>query len=462
MLSRKLLEQKRRFAHFWLSPADTLLDELLQAQDEGLMVTDEYRELAECVNASNEPNRDECAVNIMEQIRTTQIRDDYPYQEPDDLDTIIAECDPMPPKAAIPDEATLYDRIYGALQGRCSGCLLGQPVEGFLRERIEGFLKDTSNYPIHQYLSSDVSQAIRTRYGITDEAFVYGGLQVNWINNIRHMPEDDDTNYTILGLKLMEDYGLDFTSQDVAEHWLMEVPLLHTCVSERIAYRNFVNRLLPPESGHHQNPYRETVGAQIRADSFGYVSFGDPARAMGMAFRDACATHTKNGVYGEMWVAAMLAAVPQAPTAQDAVRFGIGAIPKASRLRECVAHVISCFDQNISVAECLEMIHNRFSEYVPFYWFNELPNAMIVAYALLYGAGDFERTIGLAVEAGFDTDCNGATVGSLLGIRLGARCLPEAWITPLNDGVFTTVAGYGLLSIRDITKRFIQLIQNKR
>lgn len=71
---------------------------------------------------------------------------------------------------------------------------------------------------------------------------------------------DDDTNYTVFTLKLIETYGWDFTPEDVLEGWMGWIPMLSTCTAERVAYRNAAG-LLPPFTAVYQNPYRERIGA---------------------------------------------------------------------------------------------------------------------------------------------------------------------------------------------------------
>ena len=74
---------------------------------------------------------------------------------------------------------------------------------------------------------------------------------------------------------------------------------------------------------------------------------------------------------------------------------------------------------------------------------------MIVTAALLYGGGDYGRSICMAVETGFDTDCNGATVGSILGMRNGVDKIPEQWKTPIHDELDTSIFGTGRVSVAD-------------
>lgn len=84
--------------------------------------------------------------------------------------------------------------------------------------------------------------------------------------HINRMVRDDDIDYTIINLHILEKYGLKFTTMDVGEAWLSLLPYLQVYTAERVAYRNLVNGLKPPETATYMNPYREWIGTQIRAD----------------------------------------------------------------------------------------------------------------------------------------------------------------------------------------------------
>ena len=98
--------------------------------------------------------------------------------------------------------------------------------------------------------------------------------------------------------ELIRKYGRDFTPYDVSRMWLDSQPKNAYCTAERVAFINFVKGFTPPASAVHKNPYREWIGAQIRADYFGYINPGRPEAAAEMAWRDACVSHVKNGIYG--------------------------------------------------------------------------------------------------------------------------------------------------------------------
>lgn len=81
----------------------------------------------------------------------------------------------------------------------------------------------------------------------------------------------------------------------------------------------------------------------------------------------------------------------------------------------------------------LVRVHQMYNEKSAHHWCHTIPNSMIVCIALIYGWLDFERTIGIAVAGAFDIDCNAATSGSIIGMILGAKPLPEKWRKPLNN-----------------------------
>ena len=131
-----------------------------------------------------------------------------------------------------------------------------------------GLFRDLGQYPLSDYLRSDAPEEILARHNIP-RVRVY-------IDRVSHMPEDDDLNYTVTALAVFKQYGSTFSPEDVATFWMRNLPILHTFTAERVAYRNFSEMIAPPGSTRHRNPFREWIGAQIRADFWGYVAPGNP------------------------------------------------------------------------------------------------------------------------------------------------------------------------------------------
>ncbi len=449
----------------WMKGLSDLRTELRQAEEEGREIPEELRIRAESLYDMPAANAEAAAAadRIYEEIQALPQREGYPYREPDSLEDIRAE---RPAAAPVPEcnisEEELYDRIYGGWLGRCGGCLLGQPVEGWRRERITGLLRASGNLPVRGYMTSLISPELRERYGVTDEGGPYGAKKKGWINNVAYMPEDDDTNYTVLALKLLEDYGPDFTPEDVAECWLSCLPLLHTCTAERVAYRNLTELVLPPLSAVRHNPYREWVGAQIRGDLFGYIHPGDPEGAAAMAWRDASISHVKNGIYGEMFAAAMLASAFVLKEPREVAEAGLAQVPAGSRLAEGVRRVMEWHAAGVGAEEAVDRIHERWDEKNSHDWCHTVPNAMLVTAGLLYGGLDYAASVAAGTAAGFDTDCNSATIGSITGVLLGAKALPKEWTEPLHDTLRSGVDGFGLVRISELARRTAALCRGFR
>ena len=178
-----------------------------------------------------------------------------------------------------------------------------------------------------------------------------------------------------------------------------------------------------------------------------------------MAWRDASISHTKNGIYGEMFVAAMLAVAAETNNIKDIILGGLAQIPHTSRLYEEIISVLSDFENGVSQKECFKNIHEKYDEHNGHDWCHTISNAMIVAASLLYGGGDYGKSICMSVEVGFDTDCNGATVGSILGMANGIEAIPEYWTKPINDTLHTSIFGINAVKISDRVKLTLEHIK---
>lgn len=437
----------------WFDFCDALLTEVEQMMDEGRDAAQFAARAKEIQEMPRGKARTEAGAALLRELEALAAPNDA--KEPSGLKEIQALAEGEACEKAAPD----FDKIYGAWLGRCAGCLLGQPVEGWRRARINGLLEETGNLPLKYYISSDIPQAIREKYDVRDDHKAYGAEKTGWINNVSYMPEDDDTNYTLLALKLAETYGRDFTPDDVAESWLMNLPLLHVCTAERVAYINLAQSIYPPESATWRNPYREWIGAQIRGDLYGYICPGDMKTAAEMAWRDASISHVKNGIYGEMWVSAMLAKAAVCGDVQAVIRSGMQQIPPESRLYNELDEMLRRYNAGETAEEAKAYILSKYDENNGHHWCHTISNAAIVAMGLLWSEGDFARTMELCLTMGFDTDCNCATAGSVLGMMQGAEALPQAWTAPLCDTVLSGVDGFGLVKISDMAKRTVKLAE---
>ena len=435
------------------SKAD-LLVEAEQLSDEGASLPkDLAQELQTLLNhqgPEDQAYRDRVRL-LMEQTAYLPTQDEYGFDEPSDLASIQAARPSNADQVSKPSlsEQDYYDRVYGAWLGRCSGCLLGIPIEGLFIEDVWPYLKEIGQYPINSYLDSSIPDELKAKY--TFET-VRG-----YIDETDHMVENDDTNYTVLSLAVLEKYGWDFKPDQVAAFWLDNLPAYHTFTAERVAYRNFLLMKSAPESAYYCNPFREWIGAQIRGDFWGYICPGEPARAAELAWRDASISHVKNGIYGEMWVAAMCSAAAVMDSPRQVLETGLDQVPENCRLTMFVREVMDWYDSGKDLAQALSLIHQRWDDTNPHHWCHTLSNAQIVAMGLIYGENDFSKALSWSVTAGIDTDCNGATVGSILGMLHGADRLPGKWIDPLNDQLDTGISGYHHVYISDMARRTVEL-----
>ena len=434
--------------------ADALENELTQCADEGMdvcSVAPIFRDAAALEPGSVKSRIADALFQWTQSAPTTA---DYPYKEPSTLDEIRALRHPYNPETVRnPSDSELEEKIRGAWTGRICGCFLGKPLEGIRSEALIPLLKMTGNYPLRRYpLFAEMTDAVC-------KAVRFNLLHKPYADTINCAPADDDTNYTVLAQTVIERCGRDFTGTDILDAWVRLQPASAYFTAEQVAYRNRTAGLLPPYTAICKNPFREWIGAQIRGDYYGYICPGEPEKAAEYAFRDAQISHVKNGIYGEMFASAMLARAAVSDDIADVIRCALAQIPETSRLYARIQEVLTGFAAGVSAEECFARIHTLYDEHTGYGWCHTIPNAMIVCAALLYGSGDFSRSICMAVQAAFDTDCNGATVGSVLGMLHGINGIDPAWYAPFHGKLATELIHTGTVEIETLVQTTMKHIK---
>ena len=421
--------------------------EYRQCLEEGLDV-EGYQDLFTAIAKMPEgEKKDEFAALLGDLVLELPTKEGYEYIEPSDLDGIRAQRNLELYKKENTSKTDLKKKIAGAWYGRICGCLLGKTVEGMKRKELIPFLKESGNYPMHRYIyKTDLPENYEEKYEYALKYRCYA-------DEVKYAPWDDDTNYVVMAQMLVRKKGRDFTPEDVMKLWVSCQPKTSYCTAERVAYLNYLRGYHPPVCAVYKNPYREWIGAQIRGDYFGYINPGNPELAAEMAWRDASISHVKNGIYGEMFVAAMIAVAAVNDNIKDIIYGGLAEIPATSRLYESIMELIAKYDAGVSKEAAFDWINEEWDDDDEHDWCHTISNALIVVASLLYGEGDYGKSICMSVDVGFDTDCNGATVGSVLGMRGGEGCIDEYWKEPTHGILDTTVVGAEKSPISKLVER---------
>jgi ADP-ribosylglycohydrolase len=233
------------------------------------------------------------------------------------------------------------------------------------------------------------------------------------------------------------------------------MPAGRSFTAERLAYRNLLLGLVPPETATYRNPFREWIGARIRVELYGWARPGNPGAAAELAYRDARLSHTANGIYAATFMAAASAASVAGAAPAACVEVGLQAVPPRSRLAEAVRRGRSLAESDADWEQVVDGLEEAFGE---LHWVHAINNTALVAAALCRFGDDYTAAICAAVAAGWDTDSNGAAVGSILGARVGAAGLPERWTAPLKDRIATSLPGFDGASLGGLAERTLAVV----
>lgn len=269
-------------------------------------------------------------------------------------------------------------------------------------------------------------------------------------------PPNDDLELQLVWLHLVENAGSSLTQADFARAWLDHI---HYMWDEYGRCRWNLRRGVPVESvGTFENPFHAGMGSPIRSEIWACLFPGDADSAAHYAALDASLDHGTEGIAGEVLFAVMQSEVAAGKDLEAAITKALSYIPADSETAQAVGLIRRSHRDGVEEWDCwkelLKVHGNDNFTYAPL-------NVALTIWALWYGASDFEKSILLAVNGGYDTDCTAATVGATLGFIVGAEGIPTRWIEPIGEGVFV---GPGILGIaapktlRELTDRTAALI----
>ena len=295
----------------------------------------------------------------------------------------------------------MLERIYAGFLGMNAGIRLGAPVEPAAWDfrRIEQFCGDIRGY----------------------------------VRDYKNFAADDDVNGPVYFLRGLLDNGVrnELTPQAVGEAWLNYardgIGLYwwggEGVSTEHTAYNNLKKGIPAPQSGSiEQNGIilAEQIGGQIFIDTWGLINLGDPAMAAKMATAAASVSHDGNGVYGAAFFGACIAAAYTAKSVDEIIDVGLSYIPADSTYAAVVNAVRAFPKENPNDWKaCMQFLIDNwgYDKYTGVC--HIIPNAGVCVLGMLYGAGDFSRTIEIATMCGWDTDCNAGNIGTVLGVYCG-------------------------------------------
>lgn len=319
----------------------------------------------------------------------------------------------------------MLERIYSGFLGMNAGIRLGAPVEPAAWDfyRIAQFCGDIRGY----------------------------------VRDYKNFAADDDVNGPVYFLRGLLDNGVhnELTPQAVGEAWLNYardgIGLYwwggEGVSTEHTAYNNLKKGIPAPQSGSiEQNGIilAEQIGGQIFIDTWGLICLGDPHKAAQMATTAASVSHDGNGVYGAAFLAAGIAAAYTANSIDEILNAGMAEIPADSTYAAVVNAVRAFHKENPhDWRACMQFLIDNwgYDKYTGVC--HIIPNAGVCVLAMLYGAGDFSRTIEIATMCGWDTDCNAGNIGTILGVYCGLEGIPAHYRDPMNDFiVLSGISGY--------------------
>ncbi|MCQ2432929.1 MAG: ADP-ribosylglycohydrolase family protein, partial [Clostridia bacterium] len=253
---------------------------------------------------------------------------------------------------------------------------------------------------------------------------------------------NDDLDLQLVWLRAVEDVGpYALNCSILGEYWLNYIPPQWN--EYGIGKNNMRAGLLPPMSGEYHNDWKHSNGAWIRTEVWACMAPGCPDVAIRYAREDACVDHgAGEGTFAAIFVAAVEAAAFVITDIRRLIDIGLSKIPEGCRMTRSMKLLLDCYDKG----DDWKTARNKLVEdSADLGWFEAPANVAFSMLGMLYGEGDFKKSMILAINCGDDTDCTGATLGALWGIMYGTAGIPEDWKAHIGEGITTVAINRGSL-----------------
>lgn len=337
---------------------------------------------------------------------------------------------------------------------KVKGCWIGKNIGGTLGAPFEG---EKFTHSLKYYDKEATKRWLRNVKNVWEKSGLKFDIDVENFDFNQPLP-NDDLDFQLVWLKMLEEKGVNPKLNDFVEFWQRYL-YRHWYSEYSWCLYNLKRGLKPPVSGYFQNYFIDEMGSPIRSEIWACVAPADPQLAAYLAWMDSCLDHAGGeGTYGEIFLAAIESAAFVIDEPITLINIGLSMIPASSSIARCIREAVRCYKEKLEWGQARERIVTIFGHHNPC---NAIPNLGFIIIGLLYGE-DFEDKLCKAVNCGYDTDCTGATLGSILGIINGFSKIPKEWKKVVGDlitPVPLTVTEGLPLTITDLTERVVKVAE---
>lgn len=263
---------------------------------------------------------------------------------------------------------------------------------------------------------------------------------------------NDDLDLQLIWLNAAERYGKALNAEILSEYWLSFI--VADWAEYGAAKNNLAFGIQPPVSGWYNNCNKDSCGSFIRSEIWACLAPGHPEIAVKYAREDAICDHADEGLYGEIFCAAIQSAAFTESDMNKLLEIGLNYIPDNCAVAKAINTALSAYksgkDWKEARRDVLKAVPGTFGMYRGYVdqepeadipvgerGFDAPSNIGLMMIGWLYGEGDFSKSICIAAGCGEDADCSAGTLAATLGIIYGTKGIDNKWLEPIGDEIKT-------------------------